>query len=309
MTWKEWQDNIQKHTESFLTKRKQKRFKKLEAHKRKNPFMEWTIIIIQVIVIVIIINLFLFQNYRIPSESMVPELQIGDLIFVEKWSFGAEILPGKIKLPAWRMPLRGEVVSFESKDYAEQGPWIEFWQRFIYMITLTTVNLKVDKYNQPIKDLLIKRVIGLPGERIRIIHNDLAEILAPGETNWVSERAFQQEINHNYTNQAVENQLGQEFPITVLEDLNPEGLEIEGYSYTYYNAMQEYKKAPYDSEKQEQWLIQDLGFYIPENRFFPMGDNRNRSKDAREYGPVLLKKIQGKALFRWLPLSRIGAIR
>jgi signal peptidase I len=317
MTWNEWQESIQKYTESFLSQRKRKKLAKLEARKHRNPVVEWAFIILQVIVIVILVNLFLFQNYRIPSESMVPELQIGDLIFVEKLSFGPEILPGQWKFPALRPPRRGEVVSFESQDYARQGPWVEFWQRFIFMITFTTVNLKVNEFNEPVKDLLIKRVIGLPGERIRIIRGYEAEILPEAEITWVSERLFEQEMGHFYTDQP-----GQEQDISDLwdqpgqdqDDEIPAGgiplpTDTAEYTYEYYNAVLEYKAAPHDAAKRKFWLAGELGFYIPPNRFFPMGDNRGRSRDAREYGPVLLTKIQGKALFRWLPLGRIGAIR
>jgi len=317
MTWKEWQFLIQQRTESFLTKRKQKKLKKLKRQKQRHPFIEWTLIIIEVVLIVIIINLFLFQNYRIPSESMVPELQIGDLIFVEKLKFGPEILPGQIKLPAGHIPQRGEVVSFESQNYALKGPWIEFWQRFVYMITLTTVNLKVDSNNIPIKDLLIKRAIGLPGERIRISKTGAMEILPKYEMEWQTEHIFQEQIGHYYTRQhnEYEERFDEQLPLTQdphgtgmfdpVDDLINKGM----YSFRYLNAVQEYQNAPHDIDAQKQWFRQYLGWYIPENRFFPMGDNRERSKDAREYGPVLLKKIQGKALFRWLPFQRIGTIK
>lgn len=317
MTWTEWQILIQQRTESFLTKRKQKKLRKRSRHKQRHPVIEWLFIIIEVVLIVIIINLFLFQNYRIPSESMVPELKIGDLIFVEKISYGPEILPGRLKLPAAQLPQRGEVVSFESQSYALKGPWVEFWQRFVYMITLTTVNLKVDSNNIPIKDLLIKRVIGLPGERIRLSKTGTVEILPRCENIWQSEQMFQQQINYYYTRQ--DNEYAQESDkqlavsqtdqATELFDPTGDLLNMDIYSYRYLNAMQEYQNAPHDSDAQNRWFTQYAGWYIPENRFFPMGDNRERSRDAREYGPVLLKKIQGKALFRWLPFDRIGGIR
>jgi signal peptidase I len=294
MTWESWQRLVEQRTEAFLTARKRRRLRK--QHKRKHPLIEWTLIILEVVCIVILINLFLFQNYRIPSESMVPELKIGDLIFVEKLIFGPEILPGRIKLPALRTPHRGEVVSFESGSYALYGPWVEFWERFVYMITLTMVNLKVDQNNQPIHDLLIKRVIGLPGERIRLSGDGGMEILPLCENKWLKETEFQKLISHYYTRQ---------------EDEEPGErlMQTDRYLSLYLGIMNDLENRPYDTDLQSKWFRQYLGWYIPPDRFFPMGDNRERSYDAREYGPVPLKKIQGKALFRWLPFQRIGAIR
>jgi signal peptidase I len=105
MTWKSWQLLVRQHTEAFLTTRKRKRLRK--QRKRKPPLIEWTLIILEVVCIVILINLFLFQNYRIPSESMVPELKVGDLIFVEKIIFGPDILPGLSKAAVTRCTVPG----------------------------------------------------------------------------------------------------------------------------------------------------------------------------------------------------------
>lgn len=45
---------------------------------------------------------------------------------------------------------------------------------------------------------------------------------------------------------------------------------------------------------------------VPEESVFVMGDNRENSLDSRNFGPVDLKSIEGKAIFRVLPLSKIG---
>lgn len=51
------------------------------------------------------------------------------------------------------------------------------------------------------------------------------------------------------------------------------------------------------------------GWFIPEDRIFTMGDNRDNSKDARWFGAVSLKKVLGHALFIYWPLGRMGGIR
>ena len=58
----------------------------------KHPLLDWAEAIGSAILIVLVINQFLLQAYRIPSESMVPTLLVGDRIFVNKL-----ILPG----PNW----------------------------------------------------------------------------------------------------------------------------------------------------------------------------------------------------------------
>ncbi|RPJ04805.1 MAG: S26 family signal peptidase, partial [Spirochaetaceae bacterium] len=114
MTFPEFQDHLVKKTESLLTWNKRRRLSKEHKERQRHPVVEWGLSLFFIILLVMVINMFLFQNYRIPSESMLPGLEVGDLIFVEKVAAGPEILPGVLKIPNMRNPLRGEVVSFES---------------------------------------------------------------------------------------------------------------------------------------------------------------------------------------------------
>ena len=58
-----------------------------------------------------------------------------------------------------------------------------------------------------------------------------------------------------------------------------------------------------------EWRVLKEGYYVPEGRIFPMGDNRDNSHDARYFGPVRLEKVLGKGLFRYWPIDRFGGIR
>jgi signal peptidase I len=51
------------------------------------------------------------------------------------------------------------------------------------------------------------------------------------------------------------------------------------------------------------------GWYIADSRVFPMGDNRDNSRDARYFGPVAEKKVLGHALFIYFPFGRMRSIR
>jgi signal peptidase I len=52
-----------------------------------------------------------------------------------------------------------------------------------------------------------------------------------------------------------------------------------------------------------------LGWYIPEGRIFPLGDNRDESQDGRIFGPVQLSKVLGSGASIHWPLKRIGPIQ
>jgi hypothetical protein len=58
-----------------------------------------------------------------------------------------------------------------------------------------------------------------------------------------------------------------------------------------------------------EWRMLKEGYYVPEGRIFPMGENRDNSHDARYFGPVRLEKVLGKGLFRYWPIDRFGGVR
>lgn len=96
---------------------------------------------------------------------------------------------------------------------------------------------------------LIKRVIGLPGERLEIKQGEI----------WINNQSIQ------------------------VSD------ELSSWSDT---------PSP-----------QPLGpVLIPENCYFVVGDNRNSSRDSRDFGPVHINAVIGKAFFRYWPFSRMGKI-
>jgi len=92
---------------------------------------------------------FLVEPFRIPSESMVPTLLVGDHLFVDKLSFGARLPGGGGQLPALRAPRRGEVVVFEA---AREGSRI----------------LPADLHPGLPRERFVKRVVGLPGDLVQV---------------------------------------------------------------------------------------------------------------------------------------------
>ena len=86
MNWQDWEQYICVKAEKFFSWYKARKLFKKKQQKRKNPIIDWIQVILEVIVIVLLINMFLFQNYKIPSPSMVPELveEAGGEIVIEE---------------------------------------------------------------------------------------------------------------------------------------------------------------------------------------------------------------------------------
>ena len=115
--------------------------------------------------VALFLRAFIVEAFKIPSSSMVPNLKIGDHIFVNKYIYGLRIPLTLKQLVAFKKPRRGEIIVFNfpgdtSKDY-------------------------------------IKRVVGLPGDRIRIQGKDVyvnGELLHRTELTGSDDRKILEDI-------------------------------------------------------------------------------------------------------------------
>jgi signal peptidase I len=94
-----------------------------------------------VILVVLVVRAFVFEPFRIPSESMMPGLVDGDFIFVNKFSYGLRLPLLNTKIAAIGEPKRGDVIVFRLPT----DPSVHF----------------------------IKRLVGLPGDHIVVRDNQL----------------------------------------------------------------------------------------------------------------------------------------
>ncbi len=106
----------------------------VEKLTRRPWYMEYTASFFPVILLVFVLRSFLFEPFRIPSGSMIPTLQIGDLILVNKYEYGIRLPIVNKKIVPIGDPRRGDVIVF----------------RFPH---------------NPAQDY-IKRVVGLPGDLV-----------------------------------------------------------------------------------------------------------------------------------------------
>ena len=197
--------------------------------KVKNELAEWGRLLVFFIPAVFFISLFLYEQRVIPSESMVPNLQVGDRVLVNKYAYGysrysvpwgvGRILPlGEGRIFA-RQPERGDVVVFMHPHFSR---------------------------------VMIKRLVGLPGDRIEMRDEMLYRNGEPVETEFVRQLTY---VPHKWAR----TQETREFT------------ERHGDREILVHQWQ--RNSANDT----------TGVYVvPEGHFFFMGDNRDNSTDARD---------------------------
>jgi len=137
--------------------------------------LEWVDAIAFAAIAVILIDMFIFQLYVIPSESMVPNFLIGDRPFTDKLTMGPRIPLTDWRLPAMNLPKRGDIVTIANPRYPEnhQVNVKKQFSQFLYMITFTAVNIDRLPDGSLKSDPLVKRVVGLPGEKLMMVDDVL----------------------------------------------------------------------------------------------------------------------------------------
>ena len=319
-------DALQHYTEKYLTYRKRKKAERIEKQKHVNQIVDWIKSFLWAAMVVLIINQYLFQAYMIPSGSMMNTLLIKDRLFVNKFSYGPELIPGMCKLPGIKSPKRGDIVIFESPTYLSKGPVFDITQRILYMVTLSMVDIDKDSYGEPKAHFLIKRAVGAGGDRIRFRNGNM-EIRPVGAPEWIMEADFHQQgcvpaevrrlvadADYPLIKQAGEAgalydhgmdvSAADRAVIKKLDSANVDNLAFAEYRNRMSHAID-----PSDTGSRVAWRKSLEGWYIPEGYIFPLGDNRDNSRDARYFGPVQKSKVLGQAFIIYWPLSRAGIVR
>lgn len=157
-------------------KRVEKLYPDLEKQKPRNksiPFqaLEWIDALLQAACLVVLLQLFFFQLYIIPSESMVPGFMIKDRVVVVKTTSGPKFPLSNVGIPLIKSYKRGDIVVFSNPHYndTKEARVRSFASQFVYMLTFTTVNINRDEYGELKADPLVKRVVGVPGEKLMMV--------------------------------------------------------------------------------------------------------------------------------------------
>jgi signal peptidase I len=193
----------------------------------------------QTIVVALFLLTFVLQPYLIPSESMEHTLLVGDFLLVNR-----QIYAPAGRLTSWLLPYRdiarGDIVVFH---HPEPHPF------------------------------LVKRVVGIPGDRLRI---DDGRVIVNGQALTEPYAAFEPPLRDPF----LEN-----FPAKLYT--NP---EVDPVWW-----------------REMQGMTRNGELVVPAGEYFVLGDNRNHSKDSRFWGFVPRAQIEARPLVIYFSLSRPSA--
>lgn len=113
------------------------------ASKKRSIVREYVEAALWALVLVFVLRAFVIQAFRIPSESMVPTLLVGDFLFVNKFEYGPKIPFTHTRLPGLRAPRSGDIIVFQypenpSQDFIKRcmavgGQTIEVRDKVVYV--------------------------------------------------------------------------------------------------------------------------------------------------------------------------------
>jgi len=190
---------------------------------------------LEIIVFAVFIVTFIVQPFRIPSGSMEPTLKVGDFLLVDKQSYGPAGELDRLLLPPARVS-RGDLVVF----HYPVNPGLH----------------------------LVKRVVGMPGDRIRM----------RGGLVLVNGRVLEEP--YAFYSPSRPNGFRDDFPSLLEADPNVDlrwWIRLRG-------------------------SMKDGEVTVPENQYFVLGDNRNDSEDSRYWGFVPRSAIVGRPLLVYFTL-------
>ena len=223
-------------------------------------WLDWTAGLFPVILAVFLLRSFAYEPFKIPSGSMIPSLLIGDLILVNKYEWGLRLPVLNKKITQGEPVQRGEVMVFRYPP----KPTVDY----------------------------IKRVVGLPGDkveylnkRLRINGQEVPTEALPDFFDTDAMRYFQQ----------FEERLGPQ-PHRLLNTPGIAGY-IQGAS-------------DFAGRDQCTYSVEGVTCTVPPGQYFVMGDNRDNSLDSRYWGFVPDENLVGRAFFVWMNfgnLKRIGS--
>lgn len=291
---------------------------------KRHPVLDWAYAILWAACVVLVINQYIFQNYRIPSGSMENTLLVGDMLFVDKLSYGPELLPGVLKTPGISKPHRGNIIIFENPSYLSRGPVYTVFQQLLYMVTFTLVDIDREPTGEPRVHYLIKRAIGVEGDTLRVRDGEVF-IKPRGSPDFFDERTLMTALALPVKTQrlvasseypeidkvgvaSAYSELNLPFPAS-LGTPSVQSANKDAFQYDMSRVTTLRDANPSNARNAQLAQLYGNGWFIADSRIFPMGDNRDNSRDGRYFGPVAEKKVLGHALFIYFPFSRIGGVR
>ncbi len=213
---------------------------KKEEKKKEGGWAETLRTIVYALLIAFFVRTLAYQPFNIPSGSMIPTLLVGDYLFVSKFSYGYS----RYALPLGLGFFSGRILGREP----ERG------------------DIAVFRQPPTNRDDFIKRLVGMPGDRIQMIDGVFH---LNGEP--VDKRRIEDFI--------VEDRRGRTRRIPQYIETLP-----NGPTYTVRESLGD--TGPVDNTRE---------FVVPQGQYFAMGDNRDDSNDSRNWGFVPAENLVGRA--------------
>lgn len=218
----------------FSQRRKEKHISE-EKISYEPVIVEWSRSLFPILFIVLFLRSFIVEPFKIPSGSMMPTLLVGDFILVNKFTYGIRLPVLHKKVIEIDKPKRGDVVVFRYP----QDPSIDY----------------------------IKRVIGLPGDKVGYYDKVL----------YINGERIPQERIGDYIG------IGSGFRNTGSSHIKENLMTVE------HEILIDPRRPPEPYEN-----------IVPEGHYFVMGDNRDKSNDSRYWGYVPESHLVGRAFLIWM---------
>ena len=109
------------------------RFSKSEKYSHRPKVVQWSIELFPVLLLVLIFRGFIFEPFRVPSNSMMPTLLTGDFILVNKFDYGLRLPILNSKIIDFSKPERGDVIVFRYPNYEHSAGYsgVDFIKRVV----------------------------------------------------------------------------------------------------------------------------------------------------------------------------------
>ena len=109
------------------------KFSKSEKYSHRPKLVQWSIELFPVLLLVLVFRGFIFEPFRVPSNSMMPTLLTGDFILVNKFDYGFRLPISNSKLVEFSKPNRGDVIVFRYPNYEKNPGYsgVDFIKRIV----------------------------------------------------------------------------------------------------------------------------------------------------------------------------------
>ena len=109
------------------------KFSKSEKYKHRPKVVQWSIELFPVLLLVLVFRGFIFEPFRVPSNSMMPTLLTGDFILVNKFDYGLRLPIVNSKIINFSKPDRGDVIVFRYPNYEHSAGYsgVDFIKRVV----------------------------------------------------------------------------------------------------------------------------------------------------------------------------------